>query len=247
MTKKTEKSFISRILHPASCFLLLACCVLFLICNAEAGIVVKIAAVNPSPDIEKEVELKAFLPKEVRPEHIFSLGDLELDFDTQQNVYYVHKNFTLAPRASVVREVEIEDIWIIDAGELELVSKETEKYCAICRGTEFASQASFLKNNIDSKLNQIIQLQQLTTVTPQEHISDYRKNLERLREIKADLASLKSLAKSIKPISSKLIWRLILLVVGFLGIVAGAFMYVWHRYLKSSGLERIKPPEGEGL
>ena len=204
------------------------------------------AIVNPSPDTEKEVDLEVPLPEEVEPDDIINLGDLELDFDEQKNVYYVHKKFTLGPKDSIVREVEIKDIWLIQKEELTSIQEESEKFWAICKNTEYAAQASFLKNSIDSRVHQIIQLQESTTVTPQEHISNYRKNLERLQLIKADLENLTSVSDRIKPISTKVIWRLILLVIGFLGLVAGIFMIIWQRYMKSSQPEKLKTPEEEG-
>ena len=194
------------------------------------------------------MELNVPLPEEVEPDDIVSLGDLELDFDAQKNVYYVHKKFTIPAKGSIVREVEIEDIWLIGKEELEIIRDESDRLWNLCKNTEYAPQASFLKNSIDSKINQIIQLQESTTVTPQEHISNYRKNLERLQEIKADLENLTSVAGRVKPVSAKIIWRLILLVIGFLAIVAVIFILAWHRYLKSPQLEKLKlPEEEEGL
>ncbi|MFH1678326.1 MAG: hypothetical protein ABH914_01760 [Candidatus Omnitrophota bacterium] len=211
--------------------------------NAEASIVLKAAIVNPSADLEKEVELKVPLPKEVQPEHILNLGDLELDFDAQENVYYVHKKFVIAPKDSIVREVEIMDIWLVDKRELNSIRKEAEELWVKCKNSEFSVQANFLRNNIESKISQVIELQELTTVTPQEHISNYRKNLERLQEVNADLKNLNAVAERIKPISAKTIWQLILFVVGFLALIAVVFMFVWNRYLKSPQLERLKLPE----
>ena len=252
--KRCERSeAISRDCHAPSGLamtnviaLLLASCFLLLASNAYASIVLKVAIVNPSPDTEKEVDLEVPLPEEVEPDDIINLGDLELDFDEQKNVYYVHKKFTLGPKDSIVREVEIKDIWLIQKEELTSIQEESEKFWAICKNTEYAAQASFLKNSIDSRVHQIIQLQESTTVTPQEHISNYRKNLERLQLIKADLENLTSVSDRIKPISTKVIWRLILSVIGFLGLVAGIFMIIWQRYMKSSQPEKLKTPEEEG-
>ncbi|MFC1658614.1 hypothetical protein ACFL1D_04415 [Candidatus Omnitrophota bacterium] len=227
-------------------FIVVAFSMLFFASYLEASIVLKAAAVNPSPDTEKEVELRIPLPKEVQPEHIISSGDLQVDFDDQNNTYYVHRKFRLPPKGSIVREVEIEDIWLIDDAELTPLQEEAEKLWLVCKNSEFASQASFLKNNIDSGINQIMQVQSRIPLSPQEHISDYRKNLERLEEVLADLESLKQLASQVKPISAKTIWQLIIFVLGFLGIVAAVFIFIWRRYLKAPQMEKLKTPEEEG-
>jgi len=213
--------------------------------NSYASIVLKAVAVNPSPDVEKEVEMKIPLPKEVRPEHIINVGDLKLDFDAQKNVYYAHKKFKLPAKGSIIREIEIKDIWQIDQAELDVVNKELEDLWEICKNSEYASQVSFLKNNIDSKLNRIIQSQKTLPMTPQEHISDYRKNLERLEDIKADMENLAKVASKIRPVSARAIWQLIVFVLGFLALIAIIFILTWRRYLKSPKVEKIKVPEIE--
>jgi hypothetical protein len=240
MRNKRTNKFRNYILITVFCLAILCTA------SADASIVLKAAAVNPSPDTEKEVELKIPLPKEVQPEDVISLGDLEIDFDDQLNVYYVHRKFTVPPMGSIVREVEINDIWVIPNEELISIQEEAERLWIICKNSEFASQANFLKNNIDSGVNQILQSQKGLPLTPQEHISDYRKNIDRLEEIKADLENLEQVASQVKPISAKTIWQLILFVLGFLGIVAVVFIFIWRRYLKAPEMERLKPPEEEG-
>ena len=219
------------------------CLVVLWTASVEASIVLKAAAVNPSPDTAKEVEISIPLPKEVRPEHIISLGDLQIDFDSQSNVYYVHKKFTIPPKGSIVREIEIADVWTIKNEELVSIQEEAERLWIICKNSQFAAQATFLKNNIDSRLNQIIQSQKSEPLNPQEHISDYRKNVDRLEEVKADLESLGQVASQVKPISAKTIWQLIIFVLSFLAIVAVAFIFIWRRYLKAPEIEKLKPPE----
>jgi len=244
--RKRQRFLFSHILRFTLYIMLLCLCSMPF--YAQAEIVLKAVAINPSPDIEKEVELKASLPKEVRPEHIISSGDLEVRFDPQQSVYYVYKIFTLPPKGTVMREVEIEDIWTInEEQEVKPLMEESEELWAVCRNSQFADQAGFLRNNIDSKINQITQSQRTPPLTPQEHISTYRKNLDRLQEIRADLESLNQITTRIKPISAMAIWRLILFIVGFLAIIATAFTLFWFRYLKAPTLEKLESKEeGEG-
>jgi len=211
--------------------------------KAEASIVIKAAVVNPSPEIEKEVEIKVPLPKEVMPEHIISAGDLEMRFDNQQNVYFGYKKINLPPKGSVIKEIEVQDIWVVGQEELSLISEDAERLWLICKNSNLANQASFLKNSIDSKINQIIQSQEKEALNPQAHISTYRKNVENLTEIKAALESLAQIAARVKPVSAGAIWRLILLVVGFLILVSLGFIFVWFKYMKKPELEKLKSAE----
>jgi len=211
--------------------------------NAEASIVLKAAVVNPSPEIEKEVEIKVPLPKEIMPEHILGSGDLEIRFDNQKNVYFGYKKITLSPKGSVIKEIEVQDVWVIDEEELKLISEDAERLWLVCKNSNLANQASFLKNSIDSKINQIIQSQDKVALNPQAHISNYRKNVENLTEIKAAVESLTQIASRVKPVSAGAIWRLILLVVGFLILVSLGFIFVWFKYMKKPELEKLKSAE----
>lgn len=211
--------------------------------EASANIVLKAAVVNPSPDTEKEVEVKVPLPKEVRPEHIISSDDLEIHFDNQESVYFAYKKITLPPKGSIIREIEIQDIWVVSEAEIELLTEEAEQLWSICKNSTLANQAGFLKNSIDSTLSQVLLSQKKVPLNPQEHISTYRKNIERLAEVKADLENLGQIASRVKPVSAKAIWRLILIVVGFLTLVTLGFIFVWFRYLKKPEPEKLKPAE----
>ena len=240
---KSHESKRVNFANAVSKFLLILVLLILWNVNAYASIVLKAAMVNPSPDSEKEVELNVPLPKEVQPEHIISLGDLELDFDAQKNVYYAHKKFTLPPKGSIIREIEIMDIWVIDEQEIDVIRQEADKLWEVCKNSEYVSQVSFLKHNIDSKLNQITQSQKELALTPQEHISDYRKNLERLKEIKADMDNFSKVASKIKPVSTKAIGRLLAFVLTFLAAIAVSFIVIWRKYLRSPELEKLKSPE----
>ncbi len=243
MEKNKKFGFLNLIILTFCMFILSVAAGLFFTPVAQASIILKAVVVNPSPDTEKEVELKIPLPKEIRPEHVLNAGDMELDFDAQKSVYYAHKKFMLAPKDSIVREIEVIDVWQIDANELSLIRDTADKLWAVCKNSEYEAQVSFLKNNIDSKLNQILQSQKSLPMTPQEHISNYRKNLERLEEIKADLDNLAKVVSKIKPVSGKAIGQLIIFVLLFLALVAVVFIFTWQKYLKSPKLEKLESPE----
>ncbi len=54
-----------------------------------ANIILKVVAVNPSKEQNQKADVKAYLPKEIQPEHILDKEDLEISYDTQQGSYYV--------------------------------------------------------------------------------------------------------------------------------------------------------------
>jgi len=95
--------------------------------QAQANIVLKTVVVNPSQTKTQTALLKAYLPKEVKPEDIVELGDLKVDYDIEKSLYYVYKECELAPGESISRSIEIKDVWIISRTELEALTSRAKE------------------------------------------------------------------------------------------------------------------------
>jgi hypothetical protein len=218
------------------------------------SVVLKALIVNPSDTQEKQVKFKTYLPKEARPEHILSRGDLKVSYDTQQGSYYVHATFIMKPNEAKEIEIEMKDIWEIKIAEIESLRQESLKVHDMLVGTEFRDRAKFLLMNIEEKLNIITERQKVKPANPADHISKYRENVEFLQEAKADLALARALLSQVKPVSAKMTWALIASIVVFLGILSLGFYIVWQKQVKLAevptieNLERpVEPaPEKEG-
>jgi hypothetical protein len=110
----------------------------------------------------------------------------------------------------------------------------------LLKNTGFAERIKFLKNGIDSKLNQIIENQKNSPANPADHISEYRDNLKILDSVKADMALARSLLAQVKPRSfTFVVWRLIIAMVIFLGFLGGGFYIIWQKQLKTMGQDDI--------
>jgi hypothetical protein len=194
--------------------------------------VLKVIAVNPSKDQPQKAQIKAYLPKEVKPEDIIDKGDLETIYDTQQGSYYVYGEYELKPGEVMEKDIEITDIWVISATDLESLRAEAIKISDMLKNTEFADRVSFLKFNIESKLNQIIEAQKNAPPNPERHISEYRDNLRTLDSVKTDLALARSLLSQAKPMPTVVIWRVIIAIIIFLGLLGASFYFIWQKQLK---------------
>jgi len=203
---------------------------LFLFSNyLEANIVLKVMAINPSKEQVQKVPVKAYLPKETKPEDVLDKGDLEVAYDTQQGSYYVWGEFELKPGEVIERDIEIRDIWAVPSNEIETLRLESGKLADMLKNTEFSERVAFLKNSIESKLNQIIENQRTTPANPEQHISEFRDNQRILESVKADLALARSLLSQAKPMPTVIVWRLIIAIIIFLGILAASFFFVWQK------------------
>ena len=156
-------------------------------------LVLKIMIVNPSKQHKQVYPMKAYLPEEIQPKHILSKEDLEIGFDADKNTYYVTKQLELDPGQSVVKTIKVEDIWRIPDKQLKDISEEASQLFKKVEGTSYEEKARLLLSNMEVLLTQIYELQNDATMTPEEHISAYRENKSKLREIELDMIALRRL------------------------------------------------------
>lgn len=207
---------------------------LMVISQAQAGtVILKILGVNPSKDQTQEVVMKAYLPKEIKPSDIVDKEDLEVIYDTEEGAYYVYGNYQLGPKEVVEKTVELTDIWTISEEELETLRNEAVKTVELLQNTDFEERVKFLKSSIEYKLNKIIEIQKVPAINSQKHISDYRNNLELLKQVKDDLFLTRSLLAKAKVLPSATVWKVFFFIIAFLVVLAVTLYLVWHKQVKT--------------
>ena len=220
-------------------------CLLLLAESAAASVVIRIMATNPSETTARQVPVKVYLPVEAKPEDVIDAADLQVGYDAQQGSYYVYGTYEVEPLGTVEREIEIRDIWVIEQAELASIREEAQKIRDILKNTEFKERVNYLTDSVISKISDIEERQSRSDTNPEDHISNYRYNQQLLKNAKSDLAVARSMLGKEKKFSAGQIWRLILYIIIFLGILGLSFYYVWHRQVnRITGKE--EPPEEEG-
>jgi hypothetical protein len=211
--------------------------------DAAAEVVMKVMTVNPSQEKAQEASLKAYLPKEITPNHVLNLGDLKISYDIEKDLYYVHKKLNLEPGESITKEIRLEDVWVISQDELDYIIEQIENLVQSLEGTSYANQAVAAKKRVEAIIDEIIEKQEeAKNASPDIHIAVYRKNHQRLNEIKEDILPRleKEYAKassdgdgfSAKKFLVKTSWWIILGVISFLGIVSFILFIVWQKQAK---------------
>lgn len=224
------------------------------ICAADAcaGIVLKAVAINPSKAETQSVPIKVYLPKEVKPENIIDKGDLEVAYDNQQGSYFVYGQYELKPGETVEREIEMMDVWVVPAAEMESIRSELDKTVKLLAETDFRERVNFLKENIERKLKIVEDNQKSEAVNPERHISLFRDNQRLMESAKDDLAVARSLLAQAKPVPAAAVWKLILIIILFLGFVGIASYFIWQTQIKVISTptfgedNRGQPSAGEG-
>ncbi|MDD5356094.1 MAG: hypothetical protein PHY56_06130, partial [Candidatus Omnitrophica bacterium] len=211
------------------------------------SILMNAVVVNPSASKSQTAMLKAYLPVESKPEDIVSLGDLSVSYDVQENLYYVFKEFTLAPGEVAKRQIELKDVWVISEKELNVNLERINEMLQELKGSSFYDRAVVIKDAIQARVDQILEAQKKAIeALPDVHIAVYRSNMQILNTIKEDLAKVEAMLLQAKPavglafnkIFVKTSWWIILLVVVFLGVLSFGLFIVWHKQAKIAQTEK---------
>ena len=157
----------------------------------------RILVANNSKTTEEVVPVKEYLPEGVKPEDIISKGDFKLGYDFDRSLYYVHQEVKLAPGASVTLEVLMNDIWRIDEAEITMFRDHLKRLATILAPSRYADQVKILRENIDRRLDWIIEVQDTVTTT-ENRLSNYEMNKVALEEIKIDIGSLEDLVVEVQ-------------------------------------------------
>ncbi len=215
-------------------------CLFLFFASAEAGITMRLMAVNPA-DSAQAVTIKSYLPLEVKPEDVIYKDDLEVIYDTQQGSYYIYGEYQLKPKEVLEKEIELRDIWVIDVSQIALIRQEAKEILEGFKKTNSIERAAALYDGIDKKLKDVEQMQVIASASPGYKISNYRNSLTLLNSAKADLLAAKTLLAEIAPKGmAKLTWKIILFIIIFLGILGAGFFFIWQRQTK---LEAEQKPQ----
>ncbi len=222
-----------------TCLFFIFCSILFFTL-AEAGITMRLMAVNPA-DNEQTVTLKVYLPLEVKPEDVIYKNDLEVIYDAQQGSYYVYGEYQLKPKEVLEKEIELKDVWAIDGSQIALMRQEAKEILENFKKTNYFDRATLLYNGIDKKLKEVESMQEISVASPGYRISNYRNSVSLLNSAKADLLAAKTLLSEVTPKGmAKFTWKIILFIIIFLGILGIGFFYIWQRQTK---LEAEQKPQ----
>jgi hypothetical protein len=211
------------------------------------SILMNAMTVNPSSSKTQTAMLKAYLPVESKAEDIINIGDLSVAYDVQENLFYVYKEFSLAPGEVVKRQIELRDVWIISENELNQAIARINEMLQDLKGSFYYNKAVVIKDAIQVRVDLILDAQKkAATALPDAHIAAYRANMQILNTIKEDLSKVEAMLIQAKPavglafnkIFVKTSWWIILLVVVFLAALSFGLFIVWHKQAKMAQIEK---------
>ena len=165
----------------------------------HASVTLKISASNPSPFETRDIPLKSYLPKGVRPEHVIDAGGLEIGYDVKRDQAFVEKELQLEAQASATFDVEIEDIWVVEEEELRQIRERVNGMVDDLKDTQYTEAARQIQKNIFDKINEVVRRQDealIYKVGPTEHMAAYNVNREALAAVEGNIGDLNRLLLS---------------------------------------------------
>ncbi|MBN1587231.1 MAG: hypothetical protein JW937_07365 [Candidatus Omnitrophica bacterium] len=220
--------------------------------EAREPVSMKVVAVNPSATKPQVTPVKIYLPTEVGPEHIIDDGGLSLEYDDEQNMYYVYsQGVELKPKETRVFEVIVEDVWYVADGEILKLRNYTELILSRLEETEYYETGKEIAESIFERLDKIVTDQADETLTRKQRIGNFRRANLVLEAIEEDLARMEKLIsftggppvpemleeselKSDAP-STTTTWMVIFLIMIFIALLGGQFFLTWHRRARAAG------------
>jgi hypothetical protein len=163
----------------------------------QAGqLIVKIQAGNPAR-VPRTVKIRSNLPAGVGTNDVVELAGLRLGYDVKQDLYYVYGELALGPKEIVVKEVRIDDIWLLDVDEVKRYAMRAETLAAALQGTPFSAEAGEEAVKVRSGVAEILDKQDanlIGQVTPVLHIRAYDENRHTLERVRKRVGTLENLA-----------------------------------------------------
>lgn len=151
--------------------------------------------VSNSLNSPRDIQVKYYLPAEIKTEHVVNSSGLDVAYDYQKSLHYVYKEaVALGPQEKREFVIELKDIWAIPQSQLQILRQRVEELMQDLSGSAYKDSAKSLAEKVTLALDEIEKAQADTAVSVERHIGDYRMSLIKFDNARKDLAKLERLA-----------------------------------------------------
>jgi hypothetical protein len=152
------------------------------------------------------------------------------------------RRIKLAPSQTIRFEVRIKDVWHIPDEETTGIQNQSQLAMSILEGSKHEEDAQRLVDEIERLLTEVRDFQDNDSLEKKEYIAGYWNNTEKVKRAKEALEELERYVKlatakpdvletedAIDAPSRYATWLVIFIILVFMGILTGAFYFVWQR------------------
>ena len=182
-------------IKTAAIFFLFFFCALF---PSFSDVKIKFVAMNPNELKEQTFPIRYDLPRGIKAEDVIDTGDFDLQYDMEEDKYFVEKEVTLQPKESKVFELLVKDIWRIPEEKLDLLREHIRDKFTELEEIGVSDKAEALKNSMLKRLDEIA-VEQDEAESIDERIKLYGTNVKKLDAIENDMLVLSGIGVDIAP------------------------------------------------
>ncbi len=164
----------------------------------EKTVTFKIVLVNPADAEPQTIPLKVPLPQDVTPDNIVDLDELEIGYDRDSSVYYVHKEIEVASGETLTYDIVVKDIWIIKEEKLKDLSDRMEEVLVWLKQTKYAAEAGLLREETINMIDQIRKDQEEEYSDVEDHVKAYQLNSILIGKVKKIVGTLEAMVEESK-------------------------------------------------
>jgi len=153
--------------------------------RAHADIYINVMAVNGAK-APKTYSIKFDLPGELTAEDILDTNGLDLDYNVDDEDYFVYGSVDLKPKESKTFRIHVKDKWMVTQDSADALKKQIEQGYETLGKPYDPSNAAVLKDHLEKKIDYIVSLQSNNADSIDKRIDDYRIYSKEMKRILND-------------------------------------------------------------
>jgi hypothetical protein len=162
---------------------------------AYADVVLNIVVANSSETSTEAVPVRYGLPPQVQKNDILDAGELKINYNETEGVYYLQGKVTLTPQETKKIKIQLRDVWTIPEGQIESLKKMMNDKITSIKDKDEKNIAQLIGDDLRTKLNSILEQQRAAEGNVEEKMKLYSVNTEKLKQLKDKIFSLDSLVR----------------------------------------------------
>lgn len=215
----------------------------------------RIIATNPSEHKPQDVMVRKTVPVGLskREDILRPLpAELEIQFDSKTALFYIvakkresdqKRMIELGPKEMRIFVVRLNDVWYIEDDDMTGLKEQAEAAMRMLEEGEYKDRARRLEKAIVDGLKSITSFQTDDRIDRETYIAGYLNSKEKLRQARVNVEEMERYIKLQREKASPVLqtdddvpvqtraatWLVISIILVFLGILTGAFYFVWQR------------------
>ncbi|MCA9399284.1 MAG: hypothetical protein KC618_06015 [Candidatus Omnitrophica bacterium] len=155
-----------------------------------ADITMGIVAVNATDEV-KTKKIKEYLPPELALDDVFDTDGLDLDYDINEEAYFVHGEVELQPSETKKFSIRMRDMWKLDQEEIEEIRKQIEESFKRLQGTDHEELAKVKRDILLDRLKFIVEQEAQNAGDVAKRMDQSRAYAKEFEQIRTDSINVK--------------------------------------------------------